>query len=70
MKTQIWIAITVYVLVSIMKKKLKINLSLMEILQILSIALFEKTLIKQALESDLLKIKNDISSKQLSLFDF
>ena len=69
-KTQIWIAITVYVLVAIMKKTLKIDRSLMEILQILSIALFEKTQINQALEGDRLKIENDKSCKQLTLFDF
>ena len=69
-KTQIWIAITVYVLVAIMKKTLKIDRSLMEILQILSIALFEKTHINQALEGDHLKIENDKTCKQLTLFDF
>ena len=42
MKTQIWIAISVYVLVAIIKKELEIELSLGEILQILSIVLFEK----------------------------
>jgi IS4 transposase len=41
-KTQIWIAISTYVLVAIMKKRLKIDLSLYTILQILSITLFEK----------------------------
>jgi len=47
-KTQIWIAITVYVLVAIIKKKLKIDLSLYTILQILSISIFEKMPIIQA----------------------
>ena len=42
MKTQIWIAITVYVLVAIVKKRLKIEASLYTILQILSLILFEK----------------------------
>ena len=65
-----WIAIIVYVLVAIMKKTLKVDRSLMEIMQILSIALFEKTRINQALESDRLKIENDKSCKQLNLFDF
>jgi hypothetical protein len=69
-KTQIWIAIIVYVLVAIMKKTLKLDRSLMEIMQILSIALFEKTQINQALEGDRLKIENDKSCKQLTLFDF
>jgi hypothetical protein len=42
-KTQIWIAISVYVLVAIMKKRLNINQSLYTILQVISVALFEKT---------------------------
>lgn len=48
-KTQIWIAITVYVLVAIIKKQLKIDMSLYTILQILSVTLFEKTPILEAL---------------------
>jgi len=50
-KTQIWIAISVYVLVAILKKRLKLNRSLYTILQILSVSLFEKTPILQALSS-------------------
>lgn len=69
-KTQIWIAISVYVLAAVLKKRLKIERSLMEILQILSIALFEKTPIKQALESDYMLKKEPDSSIQLNLFDF
>jgi hypothetical protein len=48
-KTQIWIAISIYVLVAIVKKELKIELSLSEILQILSIVLFEKVSMTQVL---------------------
>jgi Transposase DDE domain len=48
-KTQVWIAISVYVLVAILKKELGIGRSLYEILQILSVTLFEKTPIFQAL---------------------
>jgi hypothetical protein len=48
-KIQIWIAITVYVLVAIIKKQLKIDLSLYTILQILSVTLFEKTPILEVL---------------------
>jgi hypothetical protein len=68
-KTQIWIAISIYVLVAIMKKQMKIDLTLYTILQILSISLFEKKPIYQALtESD---YKNQITSGhiQLKLFD-
>jgi len=68
-KTQIWIAISTYVLVAIMKKKLKIDLSLYTILQILSISLFEKKPIYQTLT------ENDYTNKitsghiQLKLFE-
>jgi len=68
-KTQIWIAISTYVLVAIMKKRMKIDLTLYTILQILSISLFEKKPIYQVLtESD---YKNEITSThiQLKLFD-
>ena len=68
-KTQIWIAVSVYVLVAIMKKRLKINLSLYTILQILSVSLFEKTLIIQALVPDDYKNKTTTSHIQLELFD-
>jgi hypothetical protein len=70
LKTQIWIAITVYLLVAIVKKRLQLEgVSLYTILQILSVTLFEKTPILQALslvdsQSDL-----DDPSKQLILFD-
>jgi hypothetical protein len=68
-KTQIWIAISVYVLVAIIKKRLKLNLSLYKILQIFSITLFEKIHILQALTE--IDYKNKITSKhiQLNLFD-
>ena len=68
-KTQIWIAISVYVLVAIVKKRLKIDLSLYTILQIFSITLFEKKPILQVLtETD---YKNKITSGhiQLNLFE-
>jgi hypothetical protein len=52
-KAQIWIAISVYVLVAIIKKELNLELSLGEILQILSIVLFEKVPITQVLIKNL-----------------
>ena len=68
-KTQIWIAVSTYVLVAIMKKRLKIDLTLYTILQILSITLFEKMPILQALTAD--GYKSNITSGyiQLNLFD-
>ena len=68
-KTQIWIAISVYVLVAIMKKRLKIELSLYTMLQILSVSLFEKRLIKQAFTPDSYKNKITSGFIQLELFD-
>jgi len=68
-KTQVWIAIAVYVLVAIVKKRLDIRPSLYIILQILSITLFEKTPILLAL-SQIENIQTDPhAQKQLVLFD-
>jgi len=68
-KTQIWIAISVYVLVAIMKKQLHLDLSLYTILQILSISLLEKTPILQAFS--LVEYKSILGDNynQLFLFD-
>ena len=68
-KTQIWIAVSVYVLVAIVRKRLGMEASLYQILQILSLTLFEKTPILQALQpsdsrDDLFDFAN-----QLNLFD-
>ena len=68
-KTQIWIAISVYVLVAIIKKRLNLNLSLYTILQILSVSLFEKTPVLQALTSTEYNDHEDDFHKQLILFD-
>lgn len=69
MKTQIWIAISVYILVAIVRKELKIELSLSEILQILSIVLFEKVHITQVLMKHVLQNRNSQFHNQLLLFD-
>jgi len=68
-KTQIWIAIATYVLVAIMKKRMKIDLSLYTILQILSIALFEKMPIYQSLAQSSYKNPITTSDIQLKLFE-
>ncbi len=67
-KTQIWIAISVYVLVAIVKKSLKLNRSLYTILQILSVTLFEKTPILQALSPIDYNEPEDTDYNQLNLF--
>ena len=68
-KTQIWIAISTYVLVAIMKKRLKIDLTLYTILQILSISLFEKKPIYQVLTDNDYTKKITSGHIQLKLFD-
>lgn len=68
-KTQIWIAISTYVLVAIMKKQMKIDLNLYTILQLLSISLFEKKPIYQLLTESYYKNKMTSGPIQLKLFE-
>jgi hypothetical protein len=68
-KAQIWIALCVYLLVAIVKKRLKLESSLYTILQILSISLFEKTHIIQALTVAPPNIEPCVNSNQLKLFN-
>ena len=68
-KTQIWIAISVYVLVAIVKKRLHLDQSLYTILQILSVSLFEKMPIYQAFTNTTYTNKITLEDKQLYLFD-
>jgi hypothetical protein len=67
-KTQIWIAVSVYVLVAIIRKRLMLPISLYQILQILSVTLFEKTPILQALQPSGSQEDFFDSSNQLNLF--
>ena len=68
-KTQIWIAVCVYVLVAIIKKRLGLEDSLYTILQILSVSLFEKTLILQAFSKDEDNDETGSLCNQLELFN-
>jgi len=68
-KSQIWIAISVYVLVAIIKKRLNLKTDLYTILQILSLTLFEKTPLDQLLMGAHYKNENSMLSNQLNLFD-
>jgi hypothetical protein len=68
-KTQIWIAVSVYVLVAIVKKRLKLDASLYTLLQILSLTLFEKMPILQALSHDQPASQQPEVGNQLNLFD-
>lgn len=68
-KSQIWIAVSAYVLVAIIKKRLNLAASLYTLLQILSLTLFEKMPIQQALQRCDYKTENAESLNQLNLFD-
>jgi len=68
-KTQIWIAVSMYVLVAIVKKRLALEASLHEILQVLSLTLFEQVPILQAFGDVESQEKSAAISKQLSLLD-
>jgi len=69
-KTQIWIAVSIYVLVAIVRKRLGLEASLHQILQILSVTLFEKVPILQALETCDFQDDLVVNRNQLMLFDF
>ncbi len=68
-KTQIWIAVSVYVLVAIIRKRLELDASLYQILQILSVTLFEKTPLLQVFPDGAIQADLAVISNQLILFD-
>jgi len=68
-KAQLWIAVSVYVLVAIVKKRLRLTASLYEILQILSLTMFERTPLDQLLARAVAENAPDIDEKQLRLID-
>jgi len=68
-KTQIWIAVSVYVLVAILRKRLQLEASLYTILQILSVTIFERIPILQVLSSNKYRTKAGLFCNQLNLFD-
>jgi len=69
-KTQVWVALSVYVLVAIVKKQLGLDLSLYKILQILSVTIFEKTPILEGFFNFADETENLNPGKQLNLFEF
>jgi hypothetical protein len=69
-KTQIWIAVSIYVLVAIVRKRLELRASLYQILQILSVTLFEKVPVLQALAASSFQEDLPQDSNQLILFNF
>jgi len=68
-KTQVWIAVSVYLLVAILKKRLDLDQSLYTILQFLSVSIFEKTPISEAFSQEFYKTKKGYDDKQLLLFN-
>ena len=68
-KTQIWIAVCVYILVAIIKKELRLEQSLYTILQVFSVTLFEKTPILQLFSETMSQVETSNPHIQLTLFD-
>ena len=69
-KTQIWIAVSVYVLIAIVKRRLRLDASLYTLLQVLSVTIFEKMPIQTALSSEDTRSDSTASANQLNLFAF
>ena len=69
-KTQIWCAVSTYVLIAIIKKELHLDASLYTLLQILSVSVFEKTQLSCALQPDTTRTISPPTTNQLMLFDF
>lgn len=69
-KTQIWCAVSTYVLIAIVKKECQLDASLYTLLQILSVSVFEKTQISCALQVVHYKFDEPPAANQLNLFDF
>ena len=67
-KTQIWCAVSTYVLIAIIKKELQLNASLYTLLQILSVSVFEKNQLLCALQPDEPHIESSSDANQLNLF--
>ena len=70
MKTQIWIAVSIYVLVAIVKRRLQLDASLYTLLQVLSVTIFEKMPIQTALSSESTRTDSAMSLNQLNLSTF
>ena len=69
-KSQLWIAVSVYGIKAIVKKRLNLDASLYTLLQILSVTLFEKMPLQQAFSGSDYKMSSGVASNQLNLFEF
>ena len=70
MKTQIWVAVCIYVLIAIIKKRLGLTASLYTILQTISVTIFEKMPLDQLLSETPRTTEQDPITNQLNLFDY
>jgi IS4 transposase len=68
-KTQIWIALSIYVLVAIAKKKFKLKQSLYEILQVISVCIFDKTPVTNLFTKSIQQNFKELNHNQLNIFD-
>jgi len=68
-KTQVWIAVSIYTLIAIAKKKLMLHQSLYEIIQIVSISIFERLPIQQLFQQTQQQYFKELNCKQLNMFD-
>ena len=69
-KTQIWIAVSVYVLVAIVRKRMNLEASLYTMMQVISVSIFEKMPIQSAFSPEVYSSDPDIENNQLNIFDF
>jgi transposase len=69
-KTQIWIAVSVYILAAIVRKRLNLEVSLYTFMQVLSVSVFEKTPIQTVFSPDIYNCDTVIENNQLNLFSF
>jgi len=69
-KTQIWIAVSVYVLVAIVRKRLKLDASLYTVMQVFSVTVFEKTSIESVISQTAYSSEHDVDDNQLNLFSY
>src|SRR5690242_3398443 len=69
-KTQIWIAVSVYVLVAIVRKRLKLDASLYTLMQVFSVTVFEKTSIESVISQTAYSSEHDVDDNQLNLFSY
>jgi hypothetical protein len=69
-KVQVWTAVSVYVLVAIIKKRLDLDVSLYTLLQVLSVTLFEKISLNKGFFDSKHILEEDMISNQLNLFNY